>query len=942
MLVNNNILSNQPVSPISLDSSVSTFNGTNFLWSERVPNGNTESSVLYNDGRTYLSNGMPWNTEYRSLGLLYWYDKNTGFYDAPVHSTEWQGEADNHNGATRPWILNDDIFISQEDRHGINSELWKANKDDLNFSKIWTAGNFARGIFWRTPTSFFMINQKDSTDMSLLVYNGTDFNSAVTIAVPSGVGKRIYTQKPLGRYQDYNGYYHIILSSATSDEFEEYYHLKTLDLQNFVNVLGAGAIDISGGATDVDELRTNGYKICGVNNSVNNLNDFNACIDNAGNLFGIFYKNYEAKLYLVKHNGSAYTETEITSLAGFTVAGQTVSGMINGNAVQQVFLRNNLLHLIIRVTDGAYYKMHLFTSPVSDGLTWTDRGDLTPGINENIHRCKTVENIFDVPNNENFAVYSCKYTYQNGSVGPASIGTVYGLRAAFGTIKTEPNLPHPNTYANRASEVAGVGWDIGYAYDDITTGSGLITQLNDVTGNGNHATATGECYVESNAIKTYGPSYFSVGNVSTFRTNTQFTLAVVAKKIGNGYLLSFGNTADQYQYLAIKTNTGKSVRYDISYTSVAADNIQAPEATKGDNYAIIVVTGTTKMIRFFINGQECFKEFTSGSVQNLLRWANYYNTSLSNMLIGAKITTTPEYTGVDFKEWRYKDEPITYEQRRSLENYWSTLYGITLGDLGTAPTYEPEAEVTFARMSVTPNSTIKGKINDYIVDKKTEWGLALGEHSLRNKVDLLYVMNLGDDYYAYNFASPRFDITKVNSPTYTTTFGPKSNGTTSYLNTNFNPSKHSTWSSSAFFVSVYVVSDATRGNKVPFGLRTSAPLNTARVIPRTTSDTTTGNATTTSGLTISSITSMPAYYAIKRSGTTRYLQRETTSTSGVTSAGAFINGNLFLLAENLDGSPTFYLDASIALFKWGSNTIVENDDRTTDRNYLVAEGVTGI
>jgi hypothetical protein len=62
----------------------------------------------------------------------------------------------------------------------------------------------------------------------------------------------------------------------------------------------------------------------------------------------------------------------------------------------------------------------------------------------------------------------------------------------------------------------------------------------------------------------------------------------------------------------------------------------------------------------------------------------------------------------------------------------------------------------------------------------------------------------------------------------------------------------------------------------------------------------------------------------------------------VTSAGAFINGNLFLLAENLDGSPTFYLDASIALFKWGSNTIVENDDRTTDRNYLVAEGVTGI
>jgi hypothetical protein len=94
--------------------------------------------------------------------------------------------------------------------------------------------------------------------------------------------------------------------------------------------------------------------------------------------------------------------------------------------------------------------------------------------------------------------------------------------------------------------------------------------------------------------------------------------------------------------------------------------------------------------------------------------------------------------------------------------------------------FEAETTALLVRMSVAPDSTRRGQINTLIASLKTAGVWA--------KLDALYVMAAHDAQAArQNWKQNAFNLTGVNSPTFTTDRGYRGDGSTSYLDSAFNP-----------------------------------------------------------------------------------------------------------------------------------------------------------
>lgn len=94
--------------------------------------------------------------------------------------------------------------------------------------------------------------------------------------------------------------------------------------------------------------------------------------------------------------------------------------------------------------------------------------------------------------------------------------------------------------------------------------------------------------------------------------------------------------------------------------------------------------------------------------------------------------------------------------------------------------YDPSAEAYFSRMTVPPTDAVKSNINNLI--------LALKSAGVWNKRDAYYLYNLANEQSAcLNLRSTSFTATPVNAPVHTPGKGYTFNGTSSYLDTGFNP-----------------------------------------------------------------------------------------------------------------------------------------------------------
>lgn len=260
-------------------------------------------------------------------------------------------------------------------------------------------------------------------------------------------------------------------------------------------------------------------------------------------------------------------------------------------------------------------------------------------------------------------------------------------------------------------------------------------------------------------------------------------------------------------------------------------------------------------------------------------------------------------------------------------------------------TLEPETLATIARMSSAPGDAYVMAYDNLIKSIKGGQSLALGTNNLITKFDCLYIRAAHHSQAALlNWAKNAHDATAVNSPTFTTNRGYKSNGTTSYLDLNYNPSTDASVGSSEFAAGGYVVEDVTRGNKAIFGSLSSGNVISARILPRTTSDVAQYTIGQSSGAGFVSIsnTDMRGFYSVHRVSTTRNARKDTITDSNDTGVNAFENLNMYELAWNNNGTAALFLDATVSFTYFGRNTIDHANVRTAMRNYLLSLGVTGI
>jgi hypothetical protein len=105
----------------------------------------------------------------------------------------------------------------------------------------------------------------------------------------------------------------------------------------------------------------------------------------------------------------------------------------------------------------------------------------------------------------------------------------------------------------------------------------------------------------------------------------------------------------------------------------------------------------------------------------------------------------------------------------------------TLAERGQEHPFLPETEALTARFTTPPTYARKTLINNTIG--------ALIDAGVWGKLDCLYIMAAADTQAArQNWIQNAYNGTLTNSPVFTTDRGYDTNGTTSYINTNFNPS----------------------------------------------------------------------------------------------------------------------------------------------------------
>src|SRR3569623_916049 len=104
----------------------------------------------------------------------------------------------------------------------------------------------------------------------------------------------------------------------------------------------------------------------------------------------------------------------------------------------------------------------------------------------------------------------------------------------------------------------------------------------------------------------------------------------------------------------------------------------------------------------------------------------------------------------------------------------------------SGPTYSAEATALFARMSVQPDATRMG-LSDACIT-------SLMSNGVWTKLECLWMPAAHDSQAGrLNWVSSGNTISAVGSPTFTTDRGYTTNGSTSYLDTNFNPSTASVY-----------------------------------------------------------------------------------------------------------------------------------------------------
>lgn len=232
----------------------------------------------------------------------------------------------------------------------------------------------------------------------------------------------------------------------------------------------------------------------------------------------------------------------------------------------------------------------------------------------------------------------------------------------------------------------------------------------------------------------------------------------------------------------------------------------------------------------------------------------------------------------------------------------------------TVASYDPDAEIIFAAMTPAPTTARKALINSFVLGCKED-----GNWSLLDVVGFLAATNSASALL--NWKSPStFIPAAVSSPTFTTDRGFTGNGSSSYINTNYNPftqginftlNSHSfgcynLTDSSGFYMDMGS-NDAGVGELIFSRDGTGAYAYMANADP-----TAAGTVATAVGLTSGKRTTSNAF-GVYKNGV--LLASETTAADHIG------NYNFFLLAGNQNGSADFFANRQMAFYFMGSGAI---------------------
>ena len=222
--------------------------------------------------------------------------------------------------------------------------------------------------------------------------------------------------------------------------------------------------------------------------------------------------------------------------------------------------------------------------------------------------------------------------------------------------------------------------------------------------------------------------------------------------------------------------------------------------------------------------------------------------------------------------------------------------------------YDQDAQLLFQRMTTPPTETRK-KLIDRTIKELKAFGIWY-------RLDRLFVLAAHAQQPALlDWINSTRSATAVNSPTFAANLGFTGNGTTSYINSNYNPNSEAiNYSLNSAVIGAYV-----RGTAVDAGIVVgfSDAASFSQIVPRTTGDITamrlnSGGSTTTAS------TDASGWWAINRASSAEFI----TYRNGAyfftqsTASSTVSNFNSFILARNLAGvaGAFFSLETSAVLF----------------------------
>jgi len=219
-------------------------------------------------------------------------------------------------------------------------------------------------------------------------------------------------------------------------------------------------------------------------------------------------------------------------------------------------------------------------------------------------------------------------------------------------------------------------------------------------------------------------------------------------------------------------------------------------------------------------------------------------------------------------------------------------------------TYDSDAVTYFNAMSVAPDATRKGLLNDLITGLKTD--------GIWTKLDALYVMAAHDAQAArVNAKTPSNVASAVNSPTFTTDRGYAGNASTSYIDTNWNPStaggnfaqnsaSMGVWSRTNSNTASWL--DIGNGSNCRFNSRSSSGSDALR-----------GQINNTTNANYGTNASSIAFYSLVRSSSTAVTgyRNSSVSGSGTQTSTSVTNANVFIGRVASDYSGREYAAAFI-------------------------------